>query len=133
MRANAIPALLAVVALCAVAASAAAESLSCGTAQANIALYNKGRLGYTSATLDVRSGKRQVTRRFEFVWLNAACLTNPAGRPFLVYQAYCGGPRCSDEHDWGIIEPASLKVLLEPSAGNRKKAEAIFGGPLDPL
>ena len=130
MRANAAPALLA---LFAVASTAAAETLSCGTAQATIALSNKGRYGYTTASLEVRSGKRQVRRQFEYVWLNAACLTNPEGRPFLIYQAYCGGPRCSDQHDWGIIEPASLKVLLEPSAGNRKKAEAIFGGPLDPL
>lgn len=130
MKMNAVPALLALLTF---ASAAMADTLRCGGARADIFLVGKGRYGYSAATLKMSTGNRQMHRRYEYVWLNFACLTNPAGRQLLVYQAYCGGPRCNDQHDWGIVDPVSLKVLLEPAAGNRRKAEAIFGGPLEPL
>lgn len=90
-------------------------------------------LGYDQVTLTATNGQNKITRQFEFVYFEIACLKNPAGKAFIVYQAYCGGSACRDFDNWGIVEPDTMKVLLEPDDHNHKKAEKIFGGTLKPF
>lgn len=64
-------------------------------------------------------------------WFHAACLPTRRGKPLLVFQSYCGGSACL-EGNYGAVDPASLKLLLRPSAKNReneKQLRALLGAP----
>lgn len=115
------------------AAVAQPLTLTCENATVTVTYGTKGPFGYETVTLSVNNANTSIKKQYEFVWFHIACLANPTGKKFVVYQAYCGGSGCQDLDNWGIIDPVSLKALLEPSDGNHKKAESIFGAPLKPL
>lgn len=50
------------------------------------------------------------------------------GRPLVVFQAYCGGSGCQDGANWGVIDPALLRVLAVPTDTNREEARRLLGG-----
>ncbi|HYR05285.1 MAG TPA: hypothetical protein VEP71_01230 [Gallionella sp.] len=110
-----------------------AESLQCDRATVNIEYSNKSPLGWELVTLRIVNGKEEITKKFEYIHFFITCLNNPAKKPYIIYQAYCSGSGCKDFDNWGIIDPSLMKVLLEPSDNNHKKAERIFGGKLKPF
>lgn len=112
-----------------------AEPIQCGAASFDVAYQpsKRGPFGWEQITLTITNGQKKIARNFEWVHFEVACLTNSMNKPYIVYQAYCGGSGCRDFDNWGIVEPSSLKVLLEPDDYNHKKAEKIFGGPLKPF
>jgi hypothetical protein len=116
-----------------IALPANAESLQCDAATVDVKYGNKSAWGWDNVTLKITNGKVEVTKKFEYVHFFIACLKNPSAKSYLVYQAYCGGSGCKDLDNWGVVEPSSIEVLLEPTDNNHKKAERIFGGKLKPF
>jgi hypothetical protein len=110
-----------------------AESLQCDMATVDVKYGNKSPWGWEDITLRITNGKSETTKKFEFVHFFIACLKNPSRKSYVIFQAYCGGSGCKDLDNWGIVDPASLNVLLEPTDGNHKKAERIFGDKLNPF
>ncbi|MES2206026.1 MAG: hypothetical protein V4525_04420 [Pseudomonadota bacterium] len=110
-----------------------AQSLICEGATATIAYGSKSPWGYESVSFTIKNARASVTRQYKYVWFSMACLANPSGKKLLVYQAYCSGSSCRDLDNWGIIDPVSLKFLLEPTDDNSSKAQAIMGSTLKPL
>jgi hypothetical protein len=49
-------------------------------------------------------------------WFHAACVKDGGGRPRLVFQSSCGGSGCPEDR-FGIVDPATLALLLRPPAG----------------
>jgi len=115
------------------ALSANAESLQCDGADVDIKYGKKSPWGWEDVSLKITNGKAEVIKKFEYVHFFIACLANSSKKSFVVYQAYCGGSGCKDLDNWGIVEPTSLEVLLEPTDNNHKNAERIFGGKLKPF
>lgn len=122
-------------ALLAFATFSHANPVPCGSATFDVEYepIKASPLGYDQVTLKISNGQNKVIKQFEFVYFEIACLKNPSNKLFIVYQAYCGGSACRDFDNWGIVEPATLKILIEPDDHNHKKAEKIFGGPLKPF
>jgi hypothetical protein len=61
-------------------------------------------------------------------WFHAACVKDGAGRPRLLFQSSCGGSGCPEDR-FGIVEPATLALLLRPPAGrhgNIKDADRLL-------
>jgi hypothetical protein len=116
-----------------IALPANAESLQCDAATVDVKYGNKSPWGWDDVTLKITNGKAEITKKFEYVHFFIACLKNPSKKSFIVYQAYCGGSGCKDLDNWGVVEPTSIDVLLEPTDNNHKKAERIFGGKLKPF
>ena len=110
-----------------------AEPLICDGASANFIYGKRGPWGYETVTLTVKRGETSIRKQYEYVWFGAACLTGVSGKKYLAYQAYCSGSACRDLDNWGIVDPITLKILLEPTDDNRKKAVAILGQSLKPL
>jgi hypothetical protein len=51
-------------------------------------------------------------------WFHAACVKDGAGRPRLLFQSSCGGSGCPEDR-FGVVDPASLALLLRPPQGRR--------------
>ncbi len=68
-------------------------------------------------------------------WFHVACLPNGNGEPMLVFQSYCGGSACVEDR-YGLLEPRSLKLLLDPgkkNVGNAAAASKLLGKPVPSL
>jgi hypothetical protein len=63
-------------------------------------------------------------------FIGGICMPNKDGKPMVVYQAVCGGSGCANLDNWGIVDPADLRVLLVPNDWNSGDAEKILGRPL---
>jgi hypothetical protein len=62
-------------------------------------------------------------------WFFAACVKDGQGRPRLLFQSSCGGSACVEDK-FGIVDPATLALVLQPGSGNRgniKRADALLG------
>ncbi len=62
-------------------------------------------------------------------WFHASCLNGQGNRPLLVFQEYCSGAGCVEDR-YGIVDPATLKLLLVPgkkNAGNADAASRVLG------
>ena len=88
--------------------------------------------GWERVILKANKNSTQIARQYEYVHFKIGCWSNPKGKQYIIYQAYCGGNAsyCNYENNWGIIDPAVTQALLDPSPDNRPKAEKIFGGQL---
>jgi len=109
-----------------------AEPIQCGGATFDVeyAPRNAAPGGWEQVKLTIAKNKKQIQKRYENVYFHIDCLKNPTNKPYIVWQAYCGGSSCRDLDNWGIVDPASLKIMIEPSDDNHEKAEKIFGGSL---
>ena len=61
-------------------------------------------------------------------WFYAACVKDGRGRPRLLFQSSCGGSACVEDK-FGVIDPATLAVLLRPGSANRgniQRADALL-------
>ncbi|MGN6526982.1 MAG: hypothetical protein ACTHL8_11375 [Burkholderiaceae bacterium] len=61
-------------------------------------------------------------------WFHAACVKDGAGRPRLLFQSSCGGSGCPEDR-FGIVDPATLALLLRPPTGrhgNIKDADRLL-------
>ncbi len=114
-----------------------AKPIQCGEATFNVEVNGFiAPYQYELTTLTITNGKEKLSKQFESVRFQIGCKLNPANEPYIVYQAYsnCEDQTCSAaDNNWGIIDPSSLKLLLEPGDGNHEKAEQIFGGELRPF
>jgi hypothetical protein len=62
-------------------------------------------------------------------WFHAACIKDGHGRLRLLFQSSCGGSACVEDK-FGIVDPATLALLLQPGSANRgniKQADALLG------
>lgn len=116
---------------------ASGKGFSCGGADVRFEFVKRnapnGMHGVHVATiLSVgREGRKSVLQydgNIDFI--GGVCMTDKRGKPMVVYQAYCGGSGCADLDNWGIVDPADLRVLLVPNDWNRGDAEKILGRPL---
>jgi len=91
---------------------------------------------YGLTKLTITNGKEKLLKQFESVKFQIGCKLNPANTSYIIYQAYsnCEDQTCTAaDNNWGIVDPSSLRILLEPSNDNHEKAEQIFGGELRPF
>jgi hypothetical protein len=90
---------------------------------------------FMDATLTVSRGSKVTVLRYNdnIDFFGAECRETPYRRPFIVFQTYCGGSGCKDLDNFGIVDPADLRVLLEPNDSNRKDAARIFGADVSPI
>lgn len=86
------------------------------------------------AVLTVSRGGRDTILRYRGVdFIGGQCLDGNDGRPLVVFQAYCGGSGCQDGANWGVVDPAMLRVLMVPTDTNRAQAERLIGRALPRL
>ena len=60
-------------------------------------------------------------------YVGGSCVNDVKGNPRVLFQAYCGGSGCKDLDNWGIVDPASLQMLLAPHDSNAAEARRILG------
>ncbi len=60
-------------------------------------------------------------------YVGGSCVNDVKGNPRVLFQAYCGGSGCRDLDNWGIVDPASLQMLLAPHDSNAAEASRILG------
>jgi hypothetical protein len=61
-------------------------------------------------------------------WFYAACVKDGQGRARLLFQSSCGGSACVEDK-FGIVDPATLALMLRPGSANRgniKRADALL-------
>lgn len=75
-----------------------------------------------------RASVLQYDSNIDFI--GGICAADESGKPMVVFQAYCGGSGCFTLDNWGIVDPADLRVLLVPNDWNRGDAQRILGTPL---
>ncbi|MCA1856918.1 hypothetical protein LE190_13415 [Massilia oculi] len=80
-----------------------------------------------------RNGLGTVLRFRGIDFIGGQCMNAADGRPLVVFQAFCGGSGCQDLANWGVIDPALLRVLMVPTDGNRQAAQTLLGGALRAL
>jgi hypothetical protein len=81
----------------------------------------------------VRGESRVVFQSWSDIdYIGGECVADPKGKPYIVYQAKCGGSGCR-ESNWGIIDAASLREILEPTGENTERATAILGAKPPPI
>jgi hypothetical protein len=66
-------------------------------------------------------------------FIGGACVADSKGKPYIVYQAFCGGSGCDDRSNWGIIDATSLRELLKPTDHNTERAIEILGAQPPPV
>jgi hypothetical protein len=118
------------------ALASAVEVTNCAGARVviNFSAGSKGPEGVEAALVASRDGKETVLRYDTNIdFIGAECRKTPQGRPLIVFQAYCGGSGCKDLDNYGIIDPADLRVLLVPSDWNRADAARIFDEAVMPM
>ena len=124
-------AMVAVLAASAHAATPRVVDAACGSTQFRIAQVNNAHPLDNAFTLSAvtTSGLRELYKGESGGWFHAACLASKDGKPVLVFQSYCGGSACIEDK-YGAIDPASLKLLLRPSArnvANHKQLSTLLG------
>lgn len=72
-----------------------------------------------------RASVLQYDSNIDFI--GGICAADERGKPMVVFQAYCGGSGCFTLDNWGIVDPADLRVLLVPNDWNRGDALRILG------
>lgn len=119
------------------APSFAADRFSCGGADTRIdVLARDTRVPEERAEGVVtvsRNGLETILRYRGIDFIGGRCVSAGDGRPLVVFQAYCGGSGCQDGANWGVIDPATLRVLAVPTDTNRKEAQGLLGGRLPAL
>lgn len=106
------------------------NSFSCGPSRVSIVLDDSSgsSQGHDSATITVKNSESSVNKKFEWVHFSAKCMANAKNQPLIVYQATCGGSSCDEMSGWGIIEPTTLRWLLDDDKdGSSKSAQKILG------
>ncbi|MGI4720581.1 MAG: hypothetical protein ACRYGO_09060 [Janthinobacterium lividum] len=114
------------------APSFAAERFACGGADVRIEVLARDTPvpeERAEAVLTVaRNGLDTVLRYRGIDFIGGQCVNAGGGRPLVVFQAYCGGSGCQDGANWGVIDPALLRVLAVPTDTNREEARRLLGG-----
>lgn len=121
-------------AACADGQFATDKGFSCGRADVRFVFAKRGAGGevHVATVMTVgRDGHETVLQYDNNIdFIGGVCIPNKSGKPMVVFQAYCGGSGCADLDNWGIVDPADLRVLLVPNDWNRGDAEKILGHPL---
>ncbi|TPQ25755.1 hypothetical protein PL263_09975 [Methylomonas sp. EFPC3] len=115
----------------------------CGGASVEVSAerFPDAKLALSKIVLSASSGKESIRLVFDNTvdgpkaaeYFFAACLKGKDQRSYIVFQNYCGGSGCHDLDNFGIIDAASLRVLLAPSDNNHSLADQIIGHPVQPL
>ncbi|MCC2971350.1 hypothetical protein [Massilia sp. IC2-476] len=115
----------------------AADQFSCGGSDTRIeVLVRDSRMLDERAEGVVtmsRNGLDTVLRFRSIDFIGGQCVNAADGRPLVVFQAFCGGSGCNDGANWGVIDPALLRVLMVPTDSNRQEAQKLLGGALPAL
>ena len=100
---------------------AANVSATCGGSEFEVVVENRGHpLDNVYRLLAKKPGQDRPTQVHLSDlggWFFAACVSDKQGRQRLVYQEFCGGSACVEDN-YGIVDPQTLKTLLEPSTKN---------------
>lgn len=109
----------------------AAERFSCGGAEVRIEVLARDTPAPEERAEGVvtvsRAGAETILRYRQIDFIGGQCVHAGDGRPLVVFQAYCGGSGCHDGANWGVIDPALLRVLAVPSDGNREEVRKLLG------
>lgn len=131
MRSLALSAIVLAASAAADAPAHAAQMFSCGGADVRIEVLEHQRRppgpGVEAVVTVSRSGADTVLRYAELDFIGGQCLLRADAPPLIVFQAYCGGSGCKDLDNWGVVDPATLRVLIVPADGNRAAARHIVG------
>ena len=119
--------LLAVMVLLLTSTSGLAAAIKCDGAKGKFS-FEKSELygGSVEAVLTVMRRGKSTILRFHDDWVGLECRKTKSGKRLFVFQAYCGGSKCLDLDNFGIIDPVELRVLLVPSDHNRQQAREIL-------
>ncbi len=112
-------------------ASSKSFEAQCGPNRFRVNVENKGHpLDNRFELVAARSGgDNRLFVADDGGWFHAACLPDRNGEPLLVFQNYCGGSGCVEDR-YGVVDPRSLKVLLDPgkkNVGNAAAASKLLG------
>lgn len=115
----------------------AADRFACGGAQVRIEvlardtpLPDERAEGVVTVS---RNGADTVLRYRGIDFIGGQCARGADGKPLVVFQAHCGGSSCQDGANWGVIDPARLRVLVVPTDANREQVRQLLGGTLPSL
>lgn len=116
--------------------NAFASPIYCGGAKGELSFEKSpsDKYGVESIITISRNGRSTILRYdggIDFIGME--CRKTKSGKPMFVFQAYCGGSACRDLDNYGVINPADLRVLLVPSDTNRKQAKQILGVDPPPI
>jgi hypothetical protein len=121
----------------AAAPSFAANTFSCGESEVRIEVVARDTRVLeerAEAVVTVsRNGSETILRYRGIDFIGGQCLEAADARPLVVFQAYCGGSACQDGANWGVIDPALLRVLAVPTDTNRQEAQKLIGRALPAL
>lgn len=138
MRFIDLPCLLMALATLAPGHANAAQVFACGEAAVRIDVVRRDspiREERAEAVITVALKGAETVLRYRFLdFVGGQCLTEGVARPFVVFQAYCGGSSCQDLENWGAIDPQTLRVLAVPRDANRLEVQRMIGAAsLPPL
>jgi hypothetical protein len=117
--------------------AAIADPVICGDAKGHVILKNVTIDGYQEieATLSfTKKGTKTVhykVKDADFVGLE--CTTTQNGMPMFIFQEYCGGSGCRDIDNYGLVDPANMKLLLTPDSDNKSIVKNLLGLEAPPL
>jgi hypothetical protein len=96
-------------------------SATCGGTEFEVAVENRGHpLDNVYRLLAKRQGQGKATQVHLSDlggWFFAACVLDKQGAHRLLYQESCGGSACVEDK-YGIVDPQTLKTLLQPPIKN---------------
>lgn len=119
------------------APSFAADRFSCGGAEVRIEVLARDTAApeeRVQALVTVSRNGAETTLHYRSIdFIGGRCVSAADGRPLVVFQAYCGGSGCNDGANWGVIDPAMLRVLAVPTDTNRAEVQTLLGGVLPAL
>ena len=128
------PALISLLLMLASAPGLAAEKLfryDCGGAQVEIRgtydASDPGCFSFHKFDLSVARATRRVSLDLSSGFMHAACIKDSKGRAMIVFQQYCDGSGCHDLDNYGIVDPRTLNIVLEPTDTNREVAARTLG------
>ena len=131
MRFIALPSLLVALATLAPVHANAAQVFACGEAAVRIEVLARNspiRDERAEAVITVALKGAKTVLRYRYLdFIGGQCLTEGVARPFVVFQAYCGGSICQDLENWGAIDPQTLRVLAVPRDSNRLEVQKMIG------
>jgi hypothetical protein len=111
------------------APAVAIDVAKCDGAVVSLTFYRPDpRIDQIETVFSVSRGARRVTLRYsEIDFIGAECRRSILGKSFIVFQAYCGGSACRDLDNFGIVDPVSLVIVIEPNDWNRDDAARFLG------
>ena len=128
--------MLSLVLLAAPASVYAAEifGTNCGGAAFNVTHDSKGApavgsYALTGYSADAPKEKKSLYLSDAGVAFYASCSTGKSNRALLLFQEVCNSAGCVKDR-YGIVDPASMKLLLAPdkkNSGNAKAASQLLG------